>query len=351
MEAISTSSVGRRNCRWRCAESRSRTSPNRDQTGKNALAAGLLVFGLSRPLEADGKTSLEILREAKKLGGHVVARTPFAWDLPVWLASGELDAIELIHHHALRDAVVDNEADGRPRDKTLFPGRTGNGRWSETIYYHVLNCGLRIPPAAGSGSGTNDSPLGTNRMYVHCADGFSPERWWEGLDDGKVFVTNGPLLRPTVEGRPPGYVFHLDDDQAVDFEIGLKLATRVPVDYLQIVKDGTVEHEVRLDRFAAQGGKLPPLEFHDSGWFLVRAVTINTKNYQFASSGPYYVERAGRPRVSRASVRFFLDWIDAAEARLRGLKDVSEPMREKLLAEQASARAFFEDLLASANAD
>ncbi len=330
--------------------------PNRDDSGKNQLADGLLVFGLTKPLDIDGKTSLEILHEAKKLGGHVVAQTTFAWNLPVWLASGELDAIELIHHHALRDAVVDNEGDGRPRDKTFFPGRNGNGRWSEAIYFHVLNSGLRIPPAAGSGSGTNDSPLGTNRVYVDCGDEFSVARWWEGLEAGQVFVTNGPLLRPSVEGRPPGYVFRLDGSRPLELEIGLNLATRVPVEYLQIVKNGTVEHEVRLDQFAAQGGKLPPLAFDESGWFLVRAVTNNMKNYQFASSGPYYVEGSGvegsgKSRISRASVKFFLEWITATEARLRELPGIEDAMRKKLLAEQASAREFFVELMKSANAD
>jgi hypothetical protein len=271
--------------------------------------------------------------------------------LPIWLASGELDAVEVIHHHALRDAVVDNEGDGRPRDTTFFPGRTGNGRWSVAIYERVLDCGLRIPPAAGSGSGTNDNPLGTNRIYVHCGDGFSPAIWWDRLEAGQVFVTNGPLLRPLVEGKLPGHVFHFDGREQLSLEIGLDLATRVPVDYLQIVKDGQVEHEVRLDKFAETGGKLPPLVFDESGWFQVRAVTSNTKNYQFAASGPYYVERAGQPRVSRTSVQFFLDWIDAAEARIRELKEVEPVMREKLLAEQASARAFFQDLIAAANAE
>jgi hypothetical protein len=325
--------------------------PNRDDAGDNTLAEGLLVFGVSQPLDTAGKTSLEILREAKRLGGHVVARTPYAWDLPVWLASGELDAIEVIHHHALRDAVVDNEDDGRPRDKTFFPGHTGNGRWSATIYEHVLNCGLRIPPAAGSGSGTNGNPLGINRVYVHCGKEFSPAAWWDGLDAGEVFVTNGPLLRPMVEGQMPGHIFHLDGGGKLSLEIGLNLATRVPVDYLQIIKDGQVEHEVRLDKFAESGGRLPPLEFDESGWFLVRAVTTNVKNYQFAASGPYYVERAGQPPVSRASVKFFLDWIDAARERIGNLKDVDASTREKLLAEQAEARAFFENLSASANAD
>jgi hypothetical protein len=325
--------------------------PNRADDGKNALAAGLLVFDLTKPLAVEGRTSLEILREAKQLGGRTVAQTPFAWDLPVWLASGELDAIDVIHHHALRDAVVDNEDDGRPRDKTFFPGRNGNGRWSEAIYYHVLNCGLRIPPAAGSGSGSNESPLGTNRVYAYCGDEFSVTRWWEALDNGQVFITNGPLLRPLVDGRPPGHVFHLDGQGRLELEVGLSLATRVPVDYLQIVQDGVVAQEVRLDRFAALGGKLPPVVFNTSGWFVVRAVTNNMKNYQFASSGPYYVERAGKPRVSRRSVQFFLDWIDAAESHLRGRKDIAEPLRAKLLAEQASAREFFQDLRSRANAE
>lgn len=32
------------------------------------------------------------------------------------------------------------------------------------------------------------------------------DAWWEGLREGKVVVTNGPL-RPKVNGQPPGHVF------------------------------------------------------------------------------------------------------------------------------------------------
>jgi hypothetical protein len=280
-----------------------------------------------------------------------VARIPYAWDLPVWLANEQLDAIQLIHHHSLRDGVVDNEKDGRPRDRSLYPGVNGNGRWSEAIYYQVLNCGLRIPPVAGSGSGTNDNPVGTNRVYVHCGSEYSDNSWWEGLKAGRVFVTNGPLLRPMVEGEPPGFVFHLDGGKSLSLEVGLNLATRVPVDYLQIIKNGSVFAEIRLADWKDKKGHLPPVEFDDSGWFLVRAVTNNRQMYQLASSGPYYVEQAGRPRVSRRSVQFFLDWIDAAEAQIRESSKYDAATRDKLLAEQQSARHFFQDLLARATVD
>jgi hypothetical protein len=307
-------------------------------------------------LLSDDITQSEIQGSTKLTAGDpkseiTIAPTPYAWNLPVWLASGKLDAIQLIHRHSLRDGVVDNEDDGRPRDESLFPGLTGNGRWSAAVYHHVLNCGLRIPPVAGSGSGANESPVGTNRVYVHCGDDFSPESWWQGLVDGRVFVTNGPLLRPMVEGRPPGYVFHLDGDKSLTLEIGLNLATRMPVEYLEIIKDGDVYADVRLAEWKQKKGRLPPVDFDDSGWFLVRAVTSNPKIYQFASSGPYYVEKNGRPRVSRRSVQFFLDWIDAAEAHIRTLPNLEEAKRESLLAEQASARGFFNQVMGSVNAE
>jgi hypothetical protein len=317
---------------------------------------GLLLVDVEPPTSlAKAKpyapTSLTVLRDAHQAGGRVIARTPYAWDFPVWLARGELDAIQLIHHHSLRNEVNNKEDDGRPRDRTFFPGTSGNGRWSESIYYHVLNCGLRIPPVAGSGSGTNGSPLGNNRVYAFCGSEFDEARWWEAVESGRVVVTNGPLLRPMVEGRPPGHVFTLEQGDTLTLEVGLELATRVPVEYLQVIKNGQVEAEVRLAEWKGKKGRLPAVAFDDSGWFLVRAVTNDRRNYQFASSGPYYVQRGNETRISRKSVKFFLEWIDAAQERLGKLHDLQDTDRAALLAEQGDARQFFQQLLDQANAD
>jgi len=193
--------------------------------------------------------------------------------------------------------------------------------------------------------------VGTNRVYVFCGSEFSQEAWWDGLKAGRVFVTNGPLLRPMVEGHPPGYIFTITTGGSLTLEIGLNLATSVPIEYLQIVKNGAVEAEVRLAEFKDRKGRLPPIHFDDSGWFLVRVVTSNPKTLQFASSGPYYVEKGSRARISRAAVKFFLDWLNADAARGRKLPDLDDAKRASLLAEQQSARKFFDNLLATANAD
>ena len=105
-------------------------------------------------------------------------------------------------------------------------------------------------------------------------------------------------------------------------------------------------HEVRLDQWAKAGGKLPPLKFRDSGWFLVRAVNDLATTHRFASTGPYYVEIGYQPRISRAAVQFFLDWLDArADRPLEAGADRSaDPHVDR-------ARAFWQELLAKANAE
>src|SRR4029450_11811058 len=94
-----------------------------------------------------------------------------------------------------RDGVMDGEAWGKPRETALYPAPHGNGRWSEHIYYELLNCGLRVPPSAGSASGVLPNPVGYNRVYVHCDGELTWESWWENLRRGQVVGTNGPLLR------------------------------------------------------------------------------------------------------------------------------------------------------------
>jgi hypothetical protein len=308
------------------------------------LAAGERLdpgFDLCK-LTPDG-SSLSALDAAAQAGTDVVALTPDAWDLPLWVAADKLAAVQVIHRHALAGAAPGEAR--RPRDKVFFPGKLGSGRAGEAIYHHLLNCGLRIPPAGGSGAGDNTSPLGASRVYVHCSDVFSQEDWLAGFRAGRVVVTNGPLLRTSVEGQTPGYVFHLDRGQKRLFQIALSLSfyEQAPVEYLEIVKNGRVAHEVRLDQLAQQSGRLPPVEFHDSGWFLVRAVTNNPQTYQFASTGPYYVEAGYQPRISRASVEYFLHWLDEAAEKFADNEAVS--------ADIAGARPFWKNLVNRANAD
>jgi hypothetical protein len=321
----------------------------------------LLYFNLQEPLPITGSSReypspvkfLEMARKAE--GVHIDVEKPFWWDMPVWVATGKIDSMGLANNHEHRDGMLDNEAWGKPRETALFPSPHGNGRWSEHIYYQLLNCGLRIPPSAGSASGVLPNPVGYNRLYVHCGDKLTWDAWWENLRRGRVIVTNGPMIRPQVFGpgteqEPalPGHVFHGDKGKTVEVQIALKLATRDPIDYLEVIQDGKTAHEVRLDQYAKAGGKLPPLRFDRSGWFLVRAMTNNPKTYRFASTGPYYVEIGYERRVSKKAAQFFVDWVYERARRIK-LDDAEQ--KEQVLEYHRLARDFWQKKLSEANAE
>ena len=248
------------------------------------------------------------IRTAHDAGTIVVAISPLVSQLPILLATGSLDGIQLIGTRAVVNAHRVGE---RKIDSSHYSGERGAGRFAEHVYFQVLECGFRIPPVAGSGASKSGHIVpGTSRVYVHCDDGVFDDDWWNGLSNGRVFVTNGPLLRPMVEGHPPGHIFRLRGEEVLELEIGLELASRESVDYLEIIRDGRVEHEVRLDKFVKGGGRLPKLRFDQSGWFLLRVRTQNAGLYQRALTAPYFVEKDGAARISGTAVRFFLDWLE-----------------------------------------
>ena len=263
------------------------------------------------------------------------------------VAAGQIDSIEIAHSRLCRDTTINDEADGKPRDRQRYPSYKGDAEWSQEIYFRLLDCGLRIPPTAGSGSGESPNPVGYNRVYVHVDGDLTYEKWWQSLRAGQVFITNGPLMKPTVNGELPGHVFHADAGQQLEFDIGLTLSTRDPITYLEIVKDGQVVEEVQLDEYAKKG-KLPPLKFDRSGWFLIRAVTDVRKTYRFAMTGPYYVEIGYQRRVSRRAAQFFLDWV---YERARQIKLADPQQQREVLQWHRQARDFWKDLVAKANAE
>jgi hypothetical protein len=312
----------------------------------------LLYFGLKEPLaiattDREFPSPMRFLREARRQEHvHVDIEKPFWWDVPVWLASGQVDTLGIANNHMCRSTVYPSEAWGKPRDTARLPAPLGNGYWTQEIYYHVLNCGLRIPPSAGSASGVLPNPVGYNRVYVHLDGDLTYDKWFAGLRAGRTFVTNGPLLRVRAGEQLPGHVFTAP--QQVDLELTGVLEGRDKVSQLEIIRDGRIERQVAAAEFA-KSGSLGKLTFNTSGWFLVRAIAENPKTFRFGSTGPWYVEIGeSMRRVSRKSAQFFLDWTDERMQRIK----VNDPaQREEVLEPHRRAREFWADLVERANAE
>jgi hypothetical protein len=212
----------------------------------------------------------------------------------------------------------------------------------------LLNCGLRIPPSAGSASGVLPNPVGYNRVYVHVGKELTWDKWWGGLRAGRSFVTNGPLLLVAANGELPGQVFTAGPRQAVEVELKGELTTRDTIRFLEIIKDGEVERRVSVEDFA-RTGSLGTLTFRTSGWFLVRAVAENPRTFRFASTAPYYVEVGdAKRRVSKSAAKFFLEWVKERADRVK-LDDAQQ--RVEVLKHHTAAEKFWKELLERSNAE
>jgi hypothetical protein len=238
-----------------------------------------------------------------------------------------------------RGGVLPNEAWGRARNKARHPDPQGNGYWTQDIYYDALNCGLRIPPSAGSASGVLPNPVGYNRAYVQLDGELTYSKWWDGLKAGRVFVSNGPLLRCSANGKLPGHVFVAAKGEPISVRLDVKLDSREPVSRVEIIKNGRVVATV--PPAAKMAGAVTTIRFDESGWFLVRAIGDVPGTFRFASTGPFYVEIGPTPRrISRVSAQFFLDWV---RERMLLVKLDNAVQRQEVLAHHRQAESFWRE--------
>lgn len=318
-----------------------------DERGGGAL----LFFHLPVPLALAGSgrefpSPMKFIAEARRHpGAWIDIEKPFWWDAPVWIASGQADSIGLANNHMCRDQMYESEAWGRPRDTARLPPPRGNGFWTQEIYYHLLEAGVRLPPSAGSASGVLPNPVGYNRVYVYLGKKMDYSKWWAGLRAGRSFVSNGPLLRVKANGRFPGHVFRARAGKSVTVEIQADLDGNDSVPAIEIIRNGRVERSVPI---AEPKDKKPSLTFDRSGWFLIRAIADNPKTFRFASTAPYYVEIGAVPRISRTSAQFFLEWVRERIARLQ----IDDPdQREQVLGYHRQAERFWREKVRQSTAD
>jgi hypothetical protein len=317
----------------------------------------LMYFGLKKPLPLPGGKSAfaehpSPMKFVELAGRHkdvsIDIEKPFWWDTPIWLASGQTNSIGLANNHMCRSSMFETEAWGKPRDEQRLPPPRGNGYWTQELYYHVLECGLRVPPSAGSASGVLPNPVGYNRVYVYLGSDFSYHAWWQGLRAGRSFVTNGPLLFCQANGQRPGHVFQAE--RSLETNLNIELISNDHVPALEIIKNGRTVQTIPIDG-SDKSQRTAKLTFQESGWFLVRAVAENRRTFRFASTAPYYVEIGNtKSRISRRSVQFFLDWIDERAARVpQKLKD---PARlSEVLKYHGDAKRFWRQRMSQANAE
>ena len=189
------------------------------------------------------------------------------------------------------------------------------------VWYRLLNCGFRLPAAAGTDAMANFAslrgPVGLNRVYASVPQGpldIHIQTWLSSLKQGHTFATNGPLLGLTLGSRAPGDELRLPaGENRVKFTGWLR--SIVPVDHLEVICNGHVVRELKLsgDRETTDIEDTIPLS--RSGWCLLRAWSDKAEypvldNYPYATTSPIYVTVAGSSPKPAEDAAYFIAWID-----------------------------------------
>ena len=140
------------------------------------------------------------------------------------------------------------------------------------------------------------------------------DRWIERYREGRVFVTNAPLITFQLNGQPVGAEIKASAGQPYSAKLAAEVTSRVPVSVVEIIQNGSVieRRELAANSLTARIEKT--VEVNRSSWFAVRTTGPSARGVVTgiprAHSGAIYVLVDGKPVLSRADLALMLRWID-----------------------------------------
>ena len=218
-----------------------------------------------------------------------------------------------LYHRVFEESRRQGGVSGYAHQAELFNGRRGialdvpfgivdfveilqQGRLPTDLWYGFLNLGYKLLPAAGSDFPYMDLP-GVVRSYAKIDGPFSVDAWFDAFRAGRLFVTNGPLLEVTANGRPLGDELHVEPGATVEVVAEASLNPDLDrLDRLELVVHGEiVATEPANDRDRVR--LRTTVTADRSLWLAVRAFGERQErgNLTVAHSAPIYVIVEGRP--------------------------------------------------------
>ncbi len=241
----------------------------------------------------------EWARQCKRQGGVVVLPhfpNPRA-EHAATIVSGDVDAVEMTSWGNLYGGI---------------------DPYSLADWYRYLNCGYMVAAVGGTDKMTAMTAVGTVRTYARIpADvGFDYQTWKEAIRRGETFVTYGPLLEFSVDGRPMGSRLHMSaSGGTVDVQWQAASVT-VPMTRAELVVNGEIRESLAIAPWQASGHW--SVRMDKSGWLalLIRGHYADQPEIIAAHSSPVMVMVEGSPLLAAADAVTILEQIEGALAYL-----------------------------------
>ncbi len=210
-------------------------------------------------------------------------------------------------------------------------------------WYRFLNLGYHLPVVGGSDKMSASALLGGVRTYA-CLDQreFTYENWMKAVKDGHTFVTIGPLVDFTVEGKRPGQRVELPEHGgSINVEWKVE-CVRMPIQRIEVLQGGRVVQRLAGDGKTSIAGTCT-LQAVQSSWIAirVRGAFTNYTEQIAAHSSAVLIDVEGSPHFNDEDALSLLSQIEGTQAYLDALAPRPEEKRFKamrLVLEKAYSR-------------
>jgi hypothetical protein len=291
------------------------------QENRQHLLGHLTLLGLSEPVMpwcTDGPSEAEL--------GGTLETTMAHWADACHAQGGTVVIPHLPNPNGEPAALI---ATGRADAVEMIEGYY-DGAYKHNEYYRYLNCGYRLPLVGGTDKMDNAVPVGLYRTYAHIPDEqFGYDAWCRAVRAGRTFLSAGPMLRFSVEGRQIGDTLALPAGGGT-VEVEAVADSIFPIHTLEIVQGGQVvaaTHEAAGSRQLVLRAKLA-IDRHTwlaarcggPGYYEMTQFHDCWTRGMFAHTSPIYVEVGGAWRMfDPETARYMLTLIEGSVGYIRNL--------------------------------
>ena len=222
--------------------------------------------------------------------------------------------------------------------------------------YRAWNCGYDVVASAGEdafGNFYRSYIIGSNRVYVKTGKQLDYDKWIADFRAGRSFVSAGPLVYFTINGKDPGDTINLP---AGSHAMRAKAEVRsiMPIESIELLFNNKVVATLEPAGEKRIATLNEEVTIDGSGWFAVRtrakyATHPIRRPFPFAATMPVRVIVDNKPIRSHEDAQYFIDRLDQVlqqametgpwntEAEKEDIKRQYGEARAKLVARQREA--------------
>ncbi len=193
---------------------------------------------------------------------------------------------------------------------------SGIDPYSLSDWYRFLNCGHLVAAVGGTDKMSADTAVGTVRTYAHISPDqpFSYETWMQAVRRAETFVTYGPLLDFSVDGKPMGSRIELPTYGGKVDIIWNVASVTVPVTRVELVINGEIRESISVPPEGSAGSW--QVTISKSSWvaLLVRGQYADKPEMIAAHSSPVFVMVNSSQLLSALDAVTILEQIEGALA-------------------------------------